>query len=171
MSAVLSPLPRRRRVGLLAGIAALPLLMMAACASAPPMSPELVSQLGYEALGPEMQMSEQLLTVWVPAAPPAAAGAPALSPEATVALAAASSPMITDLAQVMARGAREPINLAVGGPDSALTAQVLIRALRAVPVAVPRLRIAFVGQPADAAQVAPVAQQRGAALHFEQPPK
>lgn len=146
-------------------------LLVAACASSPPMSPELVSQLGYQALGPEMQMGEQLVTVWVPAAPPPAAGAPALSPEATVALAAASSPMISDLAQVMARGAREPINLAVGGPDSALTVQVLIRALRAVPVAVPSLRIAFVGQPVDVNELVAVAGQRRAVLQFELAPK
>ena len=146
-------------------------LLVAACASSPPMSPQLVSQLGYQALGPEMQMGEQLVTVWVPAAPPPAAGAPALSPEATVALAAASSPMISDLAQVMARGAREPINLAVGGPDSALTVQVLIRALRAVPVAVPRLRIAFVGQPVDVNELVAVAGQRRATLQFELAPK
>lgn len=147
-------------------------LLLAACASAPPpMSPQLVSQLGYQALGPEMQMGEQLVTVWVPAAPPPAPGAPALSPEATVALAAASSPMISDLAQVMARGAREPVNLAVGGPDSALTVQVLIRALRAVPFAVPSLRIAFVGQPADVNELVAVAAQYRAVLQFELAPK
>ncbi|RYZ03460.1 MAG: hypothetical protein EOO24_13735 [Comamonadaceae bacterium] len=147
------------------------MLLVVACASAPPMSPQLVSQLGYQALGPEMQMGEQLVTVWVPAAPPPVAGAPALTPEATVALAAASSPMISDLAQVMARGAREPINLAVGGPDSALTVQVLIRALRAVPVAVPSLRIAFVGQPVDVNELVAVAGQRRATLQFELAPK
>lgn len=147
------------------------LLLVAACASPPPMSPQLVSQLGYQALGPEMQMGEQLVTVWVPAAPPPAAGAPVLSPEATVALAAASSPMISDLAQVMARGAREPINLAVGGPDSALTVQVLVRSLQAVPFVVPQLRIAFVGQPVDVNALVALAGQRGATLQFELAPK
>ncbi|MET0541772.1 MAG: hypothetical protein ABWZ88_08455 [Variovorax sp.] len=157
----------RMRRWWLAGVGA---ALLAACA-APQVTPEMVTALSYEALGPEMQMGEQLLTVWVPAAPKPAPGAPAMSAEATAALAAASTTMITDLAQVMARGAREPINLAVGGPDSALTAQVLIRALRAVPVNVPRLRIAFVGQPNDAREAAAVAQMRGAALHFEQAPK
>ncbi|RYY86325.1 MAG: hypothetical protein EOO24_35740 [Comamonadaceae bacterium] len=157
----------RRRLCLVAAS-----LLVGACAApAPPMSPQLVSHLGYQALGPEMQMGEQLVTVWVPAAPPPAAGAPVLSPEATVALAAASSPMISDLAQVMARGAREPVNLAVGGPDSALTVQVLIRALRAVPAAVPNLRIAFVGQPVDVNELLAVAGQRRASLQFELAPK
>ena len=73
-------------------------LLLAACA-APQMTPELVSQLAYESLGPEMQMGDQMLTVWVPAAPKPADGTPPLSPEATVALAAASSPMVTDLAR------------------------------------------------------------------------
>ena len=144
--------------------------LLSACA-APQMTPELVSQLAYESLGPEMQMGDQMLTVWVPAAPKPADGTAPLSPEATVALAAASSPMVTDLAQVMARGSREPLNLAVGGPDSALTAQVLIRALRAVPVEVPYLRIAFIGQRADVPGLAAAAQQRRATLHFEPAPK
>jgi hypothetical protein len=158
----------RLRTALLA--LALAVAALAACATAPPMSPELTSQLGYEALGPEMQMGEQLLTAWVPAAPPPAPGAAALSPEAAVALAAASSPMISDLAAVMARGAREPVNLVIGGPDSPLAAQVLLRALRTVPGEVPLLRIVFVGQRADINDIAAMAQLRRAALHFEPAP-
>lgn len=158
------------RNALLALGVALAVAALAACASTPPMSPELTSQLGYEALGPEMQMGEQLLTAWVPAAPPPAPGAASLSAEATVALAAASSPMIADLAAVMARGAQQSVNLAIGGPDSALTAQVLLRALRAVPGEVPLLRIAFVGQRADLQGIAAIAQLRRATLHFEQAP-
>lgn len=144
--------------------------LLAACAT-PQLTPNQVSQLAYEALGPEMQMGEQLLTAWVPAAPDAEAGAPALSPEARVALVAASSPMISDLSAAMAQGARAPVNLAVGGPDSALSAQVLLRALRALPIEVPLLRIAFVGQRADLPEIAAAARLKRATLHFEQAPQ
>jgi hypothetical protein len=155
----------------LAALAVAAASLLAACASAPPMTPELVAHIGYQALGPEMTMSDQMLTIWVPAPNPPAPGAPALSPEAIAALADASSTMVSDLAELMARGARDPINLAVGGPDSALTVQILLRALRAVPVPVPYLRIAFVGQPVDVSELAVMAQAKRAGLQFEAPPR
>lgn len=146
--------------------------LLVACA-APQLTPNQVSQLAYEALGPEMKMGEQLLTAWVPAATEAeaSAAAPALSPEARAALLAASSPTIPNLTAAMALGAREPVNLAVGGPDSALTAQVLLRALRALPIEVPLLRIAFVGLRADLPEIAAAARLKRATLHFEQAPQ
>ncbi|MEJ8824035.1 hypothetical protein WKW80_18715 [Variovorax humicola] len=145
--------------------------LLGACASAPPqMTPELVARIGYHSLGPEMKMSDQMLTVWVPAPAKPADGTPSMSPEATAALLAASSPMVSDLAQVMARGAVEPVNLAVGGPDSALAAQILLRAFRAVPMPVPYLRIAFVGRPVDVSELAATALMKRAVLQFELAP-
>lgn len=130
---------------------------LAACA-APPLTAERVGQLAYEALAPEMQMGEQLLMVWVPAPDAAALAA---NP-------ATATPMALELAQVMARGAREPVNLGIGGADGAYTARVLQQALRAVPQPrLPMLRIAFVGQRADVASVAPLMAAKGAVLHFE----
>jgi hypothetical protein len=142
--------------------------LFAGCANAPPqLTPELVGAIGYQSLGPEMKMNDQMLTVWVPGPPKPAPGTPAMSPEAAAALAAASSPMVSDLAQVMARGEHDPVNLAVGGPDSALTAQILLRALRAVPRQVPYLRIAFVGQATDVSELAAMAQLKRAVMQFE----
>ncbi|RYF64733.1 MAG: hypothetical protein EOO29_41805 [Comamonadaceae bacterium] len=143
------------------GTALLLAAMLSACA-APALTPERVGQLAYAALGPEMQMGEQLTLVWVQA--PGAAAQPVANPEAE----AARSPLVPELASALARGSREPINLAVGGPDSAFAAQVLLQALRAVPQPVlPGLRIAFVGQRADIAQLAPIMAAKRAALHFE----
>ncbi|WP_213952802.1 hypothetical protein [Variovorax sp. dw_954] len=145
--------------------------LLGACASAPPqLTPELVAHIGYQSLGPEMKLSDQMLTVWVPAPAPPADGTPPLSPEAFAALVAASSPMVSDLALVMARGASEPINLAIGGPDSALAAQILLRAFRALPAPVPYLRIAFVGRPVEVGELAATASMKGAALRFEMAP-
>jgi hypothetical protein len=107
----------------------------------------------------------------VPAPAPPAAGAPALSPEAIAALADASSSMVSDLALVMARGARDPTHLAVGGPDSALAAQILLRALRAVPMPVPYLRIVFVGRPIDVGELVAMAQAKRAGLQFQLAPQ
>ena len=134
-------------------------VLLAACA-APPLTAERVGQLAYAALAPETQMGEQLLMVWVPA-PDAAARA--ADPSAPV-------PMALELAQVMARGAREPVNRGIGGADSAWTARVVQQALRTVAQPrLPLLRIAFVGQRADAAGIAPLMAARGAALHYEPP--
>ncbi len=131
--------------------------LLAACAT-PPLTAERVGQLAYEALAPEMQMGEQLLMVWVPAPDAAAKAADPATP----------APMALELSQVMARGAREHVNLGIGGADSAYTARVLQQALRAVPQPqLPMLRIAFVGQRVDAASVAPLMAAKGAALHFE----
>jgi hypothetical protein len=141
-----------RLIAVLLGICAL-----AGCA-APALTSERVGQLAYEALAPEMQMGEQLFMVWVPAPDAAAQAADPGTPV----------PMAIELAQVMARGAREPVNLGMGGADSAYTARVLLQALRVVPEPqLPMLRIAFVGRRADAASVAPLMAAKGAALHFE----
>lgn len=143
------------------GIAWLLAALLSACAS-PTLTPERVGQLAYAALGPEMQMGEQLTLVWVQA--PGAAAQPVANPAAE----AARSPMVPELASALARGARDPVNLAVGGPDSAFAAAVLLQALRAVPQPeLPGLRIAFVGQRADVAQLAPVMAAKRASLHFE----
>ncbi len=142
------------------GVVAMAALLVA-CA-APALTPERVGQLAYAALGPEMQMGEQLTLVWIEA--PGAGGQPVTNP----ADAAARSPMVPELAAALSRAAREPVNLAVGGPDSAYAAQVFSQALRAVPQPqLPGLRVAFVGQRADAAQLAPVMAAKRAALHFE----
>jgi hypothetical protein len=163
---------RRRDVRrLLAACTVAASAMLGACASAPPqLTPDLVARIGYQSLGPEMKLSDQMLTVWVPAPAPPADGAPPLSPEAFAALVAASSPMVSDLALVMARGASEPVNLAVGGPDSALAAQILLRAFRALQVPVPYLRIAFVGKPVDVTELAATASMKRASLRFEMAP-
>lgn len=130
---------------------------LAACTT-PPLTAERVGELAYEALAPEMQMDEPLLMVWVPAPDAVARAADPGTPV----------PMALELAQVMARGAREPVNLGIGGADSAYTARVLQQALRVVPQPqLPRLRIAFVGRRVDAASVAPLMAAKGAALHFE----
>lgn len=142
------------------GIVALAALL-SACA-APTLTPERVGQLAYAALGPEMQMGEQLTLVWIEAP-----GATA-QPVANAVAEAARSPMVPELTAALSRAAREPVNLAVGGPDSAYAAQVFLQALRAVPQPeLPGLRVAFVGQRADVAQLAPVMAARRAALHFE----
>lgn len=163
-----------RRFDLRWALAALTLAatgLLGGCASAPPqLTPELVARIGYQSLGPEMKLSDQMLTVWVPAPAPPADGTPPLSPEAFAALVAASSPMVSDLALVMSRGANEPVNLAVGGPDSALAAQILLRAFRAVPMPVPYLRIAFVGKPVEVGELAAAASMKRAALLFERAP-
>ncbi|RYF34688.1 MAG: hypothetical protein EOO26_03570 [Comamonadaceae bacterium] len=136
--------------------------LLSACA-APALTPERVGQLAYAALGPEMQMGEQLTLVWVQA-PGATAAQPVANPDAE----AARSPMVPELAAALSRGAREPINLAVGGPDSAYAAQVLLQALRAVPQpALPGLRVAFVGQRADVPPLVAAMTAKRAALHFE----
>ena len=100
--------------------------LLSACA-APALTPERVGQLAYAALGPEMQMGDELTLVWLQA-PGATTAQPVANPEAE----AARSPMLPDLALALSRGARESVNLAVGGPDSAYAAQVLLQALRAV---------------------------------------
>ena len=108
-------------------------------------------------------MGEQLTLVWVQA-PGATAAQPVSNPEAE----AARSPMLPELAAALSRGARESVNLAVGGPDSAYAAAVLLQALRAVPQPIlPGLRIAFVGQRADVPQLAAAMTSKRAALHFE----
>ena len=155
----------------LAALAVVATGLLGACATpVPQLTPELVALIGYQALGPEMKLSDQMLTVWVPAPAKPADGAPPLSPEAFAALVAAASPMVSDLALVMARGANEPVNLAVGGPDSALAAQILLRAFRALPVPVPYLRIAFVGQPVDVTELAATASMKRAVVLFERAP-
>ena len=139
--------------------------VLSACA-APALTPERAGQLAYADLGPEMQMGEQLTLVWIE--PPT----PSAQPVGNPAAAAARSPLLASLAQALSRGAREPVNFAVAGPDSAYAAQVLLQALGAVSQPqLLHLRVAFIGRRADAIVLAPAMAARGASLHFEPLPE
>ena len=135
----------------------LALLLLAGCA-APKLTPQLAAEMGYELLGPQMQYDDKLVMAWVPAAP------------GTAPASAAASPYTADLARLIATAARQPVHVTVSGDDSAFTAQVIKAACALVPAELSRLRLVFVGKPADAPEARQAVLSRRGEFYFEPAP-
>ena len=76
------------------------------------------------------------------------------------------SPYVANLVQIMKPAKSKVVRIGVSGPNSALTAGIIISALHNTPGALPNLHFAFIGSADDAEKVGAAVKEKGGIFLF-----
>lgn len=129
-------------------------LAIAGCATSG-LSPDTAAPLAYKAFG------QDAIMYWVQ-------GGDTMISRAMTRVVPAGAPIVTNLKDVVSRGSKQSVRIAVAGTDSGFTAEVIKKALGSVHDDVPNLHLLFIGNRTHEPEVRRAVEAKRGMFTFEE---